>query len=110
VGVFSGWGGSANGKGGLYKSVDRGLHWTRVLNSDRVGSCTVNPANGNQVFVATEVEGLWFSNNALSASPTFSQQAQYPFRHPLRIFFNPYVAGEVWVTSFGNGISIGSMT
>ena len=110
VGVYSGWGGSANGKGGLYKSIDRGLHWTRVLNSDRVGSCTVNPANGNQVFVATEVEGLWFSNNAASASPTFAQLPQYPFRHPLRVFFNPFVPGEVWVTSFGNGMLIGSMT
>src|SRR4030095_5768372 len=32
----------------------------------------------------------------------------YPFRQPERVFFNPNNSGEVWVTSFGNGIRIGS--
>ena len=108
--VYSGWGGQANGLGGLYKTVDRGLHWTQVLNQDRVGSCTVNPKNGNEVYAATETQGLWFSSNAKAISPTYTQLAEYPFRHPQRIFFNPLKTGEIWVTSFGNGLRVGTAT
>lgn len=108
--VYSGWGGQANGLGGLYKTVDRGLHWTQVLNQDRVGSCTVNPRNGNEVYAATETQGLWYSSSAKGTSPTFSQLSAYPFRHPQRIFFNPTKAGEIWVTSFGNGLRVGTST
>jgi len=32
----------------------------------------------------------------------------YPFRQPERVFFNPYNQSEVWVTSFGNGMKVGT--
>lgn len=105
--VYSGWGGAANGLGGLYRSLDRGLTWVKVLNTDRVGSCTVNPKNGSEVYAATETQGLWYSANAKAATPTYAQLPAYPFRHPQRIFFNPYKAGEIWITSFGNGLRVG---
>jgi photosystem II stability/assembly factor-like uncharacterized protein len=109
AGVYSGWGGAANNRGGLYRSTNRGQSWTNVLPLTRVGSCTVNPANGNQVFAATETQGLWFTTDVATASPVFTMQWSYPFGHPQRIFFNPFKPGEVWVGSFGNGIRVGEM-
>jgi hypothetical protein len=58
--------------------------------------------------VTTETEGLLFSSNINSASPALTQVTSYPFGQPERVFFNPYNSSEVWVTSFGNGIRVGS--
>ncbi|MDB6018855.1 MAG: BNR/Asp-box repeat protein [Pedosphaera sp.] len=108
VGVFSGWGGAPNGLGGLYKTVNRGVSWTRLNSLDRVTSCAINPLNTNELYLTTETEGLWISTNINSATPAFSQVASYPFRQPERIFFNPYKPSEMWVTSFGNGMEVWS--
>lgn len=108
AGVFSGWGGPPNGLGGLYRTTDRGVTWTRILNLDRVGSATYNPNDPNELFVTTETDGLWYSNNIRSASPTFTQVAAYPFRQPERVFFNPFNTSQIWVTSFGNGLRVGT--
>ena len=110
TGVYSGRGGAANNRGGLYKTTNRGQTWTEVWNSDRVGSCTVDPMNPKVVYVTTETEGLWVTVNTTSASPTFNQVASYPFRQPVRVFFNPNKPSEVWVTSFGNGLRVGEQT
>jgi hypothetical protein len=59
------------------------------------------------MYVTTEDQGLWYSNNRRAASPAFTQVAGYPFRFPTRVFFNPYDANEIWVTSFGNGMRLG---
>lgn len=106
--VFSGWGGQANGKGGLYRSVDRGVNWTRIAANDRVGSCTFDPLAKDQLYFTTEVEGLWFSSNARAVTPTFTQVASFPFRQPERVFFNPYRQNEMWVTTFGGGLWTGT--
>jgi hypothetical protein len=108
VGVFSGWGGAPNGLGGLYKTTNRGLSWTRLNSLDRVTSCAVNPLNANELYLTTETDGLWISTNINSVTPSFTQVASYAFRQPERIFFNPYKPSEMWVTSFGNGIRVGS--
>ncbi|MBS1723148.1 MAG: hypothetical protein JSS66_09385 [Armatimonadetes bacterium] len=108
VGVYSGWGGPPNGTGGLYRSLDRGQSWTRINALDRVGSCTFNPRNANELYLTTETDGLWWSFNAQAMNPTFKLVGSYPFRQPERVFFNPYKNGEVWVTSFGNGLRVGT--
>ncbi len=107
VGVYSGWGGPPNGLGGLYRTVNRGVSWTRINSLDRVGSCTFNPLNTNELYLTTETTGLWTSTNIHSATPTFTQLT-YPFRQPERVFFNPYQPTEMWVTSFGHGLMVGS--
>jgi hypothetical protein len=108
VGVFSGWGGPPNGLGGLYRTVNRGQSWTRISDLDRVTSCTFNPADPAEAYVTTETSGLWHSSNITAGAPAFSRVDSYPFRQPERVFFNPYRLSEIWVTSFGNGMRVGS--
>ncbi len=107
VGVFGGWGGASNNRGGLYRTTDRGATWTNILPLSRVRSCTVNPKNGNQVFATTETEGLWFTNDATAPDPLFEQVQTYGYMSPGRVFFNPYKSGEIWVASLGNGLRVG---
>ena len=108
--VFSGWGGAANNKGGLFRSGDRGQNWEKILNSFRVESIGIQPGQPNIAYVSTEDEGLLFTNNLNTNQPDFTQFSAYRFLHPLRIFFNPFNSDEIWVTSFGNGMSIGVNT
>ena len=81
-----------------------------TTNLKAVGSCTISPVNPEEMYVTTEDQGLWYSGNRRSATPGFTQLGGYPFRFPTRVFFNPYDANEVWVTSFGNGMHLGRVT
>lgn len=111
VSVFSGWGGPSSGLGGLYKTTNRGTSWTKLTGTmfDRVTSCTFNPSNANQIYLTTETQGLWMSSNINNVTPTFTLVANYPFRQPERVFFNPYNVNEIWVSSFGNGMKMGTL-
>jgi hypothetical protein len=106
--VFSGWGGPPNGLGGLYRTTNRGSSWTRINDLDRVGSCTVSPGDSNLLYLTTEVTGLWYTENLHAPSPSFDLAQSYPFRHPQRVFYNPYDTSEIWVSSFGAGLRVGS--
>jgi len=108
--VFSGWGGPANDKGGLYRTFDRGQTWERIWITHRVESCAFNPLNNSQMFVTTETEGLWTSSDIQNANPEFTCVENYNFMHPLRVFFNPYNLSEIWIASFGNGLKTGNIT
>jgi len=112
VGVFSGWGGAANGKGGLYKTNDRGATWKKLTapDFDRVTSISFDPTNSKQAYLTTETQGLWMSENMDATTPTWTLVKSYPFRQPERVFFNPYKTDEVWVSSFGNGMKVGNLT
>jgi len=108
AGVFSGWGGPPNLTGGLFRTTDRGLSWTKLTGTqfDRVTSLTFNPQNHQQAYLTTETQGLWVSNNMDATVPTWSVVETYPFRQPERVFFNPLKPSEMWVTSFGNGLKV----
>jgi hypothetical protein len=106
--VFSGWGGPPNGLGGLYRTTDRGVSWTKINDLDRVASVTINPTNSNRMFVTTEADGLWYTDNLSETTPQFFLVSTYPFQHPLRVFFSPYNPDDIWLTSFGNGIRVGN--
>jgi photosystem II stability/assembly factor-like uncharacterized protein len=108
AGVFSGWGGAANNLGGLFRTTDRGLHWTQISTLTRVSSITINPNDPTEAFLTTETDGLWYSSNIQAANPTFTQVASYPFRQPERVFYNPYQPNQIFVTSFGSGVMVGS--
>ena len=109
VAVFSGWGGAPNGKGGLFRTTNRGASWTKLTGTqfDRVTSVSFNPSISNQAYLTTETQGLWISNNINNATPSWSLVNNYPFRQPERVFFNPFNPTEIWVTSFGNGLKLG---
>jgi len=109
-GVYSGWGGPANGLGGLYKTTNGGTTWTRIFNSGDVSSCTFNPNNANELFIATMGNGLWYSTNINAATPAFNQVSSYNFSAPERIFFNPFDQTKIWVASFGHGLQWGDIT
>lgn len=104
VGVWSGWGGAPNNRGGLYRTTDRGVSWQRIWQSDRVSSCTIDPLDHDFAFVTTETEGLWCTANVRAALPTFQPVTSFPFRQPERVFFAPHDPCELWVTTFGNGV------
>jgi len=104
VAVFRHWGGGHEGVGGLYRTTDRGQSWTRISDIPRVESVAIDPQNRDVAYLTTETEGLWRSQNFSSTEPVFTQDTDYPFRHPLRIFFNPYDQKQIWVTSFGGGL------
>lgn len=104
--VYKSWG-TSSGPGGLFKTTNRGTTWTEIGAFEYVGSASINPNNANQMYVCTETEGLWFSENINDTNPTFTQ-TNYPFHHPQRVFFNPYKEAEVWVTNFGNGLRVGN--
>jgi photosystem II stability/assembly factor-like uncharacterized protein len=107
AGVWGEWGNSAN-LGGLYYTTNRGVAWTRITTDLKaVGSCSIHPENPDEMYVTTEDQGLWYCTNRRSSTPVFTQVSEYPFRFPTRVFFNPFDANEVWVTSFGNGTRLG---
>lgn len=106
--VFQGWATSGiQGTGGLFRTTDKGISWTRIHDNFRVNSCSFKPGSPNEMYFTTETDGLWYTGNATAGSPQFTQVCSYPFRHPMRVFFNPFKASEMWVTSFGNGIMLG---
>ena len=107
VGVFSGWGGPPNGLGGLYRTTDRGAHWSKINTLDRVTTLAFNPANLNEAYLTTETSGLWHTAKLRVASPVFSPVTSFPFRQPERVCFNPYDLNEVWIGSFGAGLMVG---
>jgi len=111
VAVFSGWGGAANGLGGLYKTINRGVSWAKLTGTQfaTVTSVTFNPQNLQQAYLTTETQGLWVSIDMRQTTPTWSIVKAYPFRQPERVFFNPYNTNEMWVSSFGNGMKMGLM-
>jgi len=106
AGVYSGWGNDPQGNGGLYKTTNKGVSWTQINTEYRVSSCTINPADANEMYFSTETGGLWYSNNINDATPTFTLVQAYPFRHPMRVFFNPWNISEMWVSSFGYGMAM----
>ncbi len=112
AGVFSGWGGAPNGLGGLYRTTNRGQSWTKLTATqfDRVTSVTFNPSNAKQAYLTTEQQGLWVTGDITVANPVFTPVEHYDYRQPERVFFNPYKPAEIWVTSFGNGMRVGTQT
>lgn len=104
VGVWSGWGGAPNNRGGLYRTTDRGVSWQRLWSNDRVSSCTVDPLDPDVAYVTTETDGLWCTLDLQSPAPTFQPVSSFPFRQPERVFFAPHDPCEIWVTTFGNGV------
>lgn len=87
----------------------RGVSWTKIDSLDRVTSITFSPTKVDDAFLTTETDGLWHSANIHATSPVFTRVANYPFRQPERVIFNPYNPSEIWLTSFGHGLTVGNL-
>ncbi|MBS1903833.1 MAG: T9SS type A sorting domain-containing protein [Bacteroidetes bacterium] len=107
AGVYSGWGGQANGLGGLYRTTDAGVTWKLMKSMQGVTSITFSPNNPDAMYVTSEVDGLWYCGNRHDIGYNLVQVSSYPFRQPMRVFYNPYDTTEIWVSSFGNGMRVG---
>ena len=92
--------------GGLYRTRDRGLTWQRINDFYRVGSCGIDPDRPDRLYLSTEMNGLWVTDNLNDATPTFHLVDEYPFRQPGRIIWNPFDHREIWVMNFGGGMRV----
>jgi len=110
VGVFSGWGGPPNGLGGLYRTTDRGVSWSRINNLDRSDHLRIQSAESERGLSDHRRQtGLWNSTNITSATPSFTQgRGLSVFASRSGYFSNPYQPSEIWVTSFGHGMMTAS--
>ncbi len=108
-GVFDNWGGPNNTLGGLYRTTNRGVNWTRIDTLAQVYSITFDPKKQGDAYITTQQDGLYYSSNIEATTPTLTVLSQYPFRQPNRVYFNPYNANEVWVNSFGDGLRMGNL-
>ncbi|MBK6909322.1 MAG: hypothetical protein IPH10_00065 [bacterium] len=108
VAVHRGWGGAPNDRGGVFRSTNRGVSWTRICDELYSESIAIHPNNADIAYVTTETAGLLYTENLSSATPTWTALPEYPFAHPQRVFFNPFDHDEVWVASFGNGMRKGT--
>ncbi|MEM7244011.1 MAG: hypothetical protein AAF533_01635 [Acidobacteriota bacterium] len=106
AGVWSGWGGPPNDRGGLFRTTDRGVTWTRIVTSHRISGAYLNPNVAGEGWYTTEVEGLWFSENLGDPVPTWTE-VNLDIPHPERVIYNPHDPAEVWVTTFGSGLFVG---
>ncbi|RMG78773.1 MAG: hypothetical protein D6714_17470 [Bacteroidetes bacterium] len=108
VGVFSHWGAWPNEVGGVYRTFDAGQTWSLLGDFYRVESCRLI---GERLFVCTETEGLWFSENPFDPAPQFRLIESFPFGHPTRVFPDQLSpdALSVYVTSFGTGTWRGNL-
>jgi len=101
--------------GGVYRTVDRGSTWTRIVTlpkkeeySGRVNACIVNPGQSSQMFVSTASHGLYFSDNIQLSSPTFVELSQnFPAKSSATFLFHPLVPWEMFIGTDGNGLRFG---
>ncbi|AUX45507.1 hypothetical protein SOCE26_069990 [Sorangium cellulosum] len=92
--------------GGLYRTRDRGATWRRISQKYRVESCAIDPRDPDRMYMTTQREGLWLTENLNDETPTFRPVEDYPSHQPVRVFWNPYRPGEVWTVSFGGGMRV----
>jgi hypothetical protein len=59
------------------------------------------------LFFSTQYDGLWCTTNLTAPAPNFFAVTNYPFKQPVRIFYDPYDTNRLWVTSFGHGMYVG---
>lgn len=105
----TGGGGASATFGGLYRTTDRGQNWTRVFDQASVSSVTFHPDNPNIAYISTDGDGLWYTENADSSQMAFNMIDNYYFARPKRVFFNPYDHNELWVSSYGYGLTRGTI-
>ena len=98
---------NGSAQAGLWKTTDRGQTWTRPgSNGFNATTVTFDPLHPHTAWMGTEGAGLIYITNTNLTTPVFDTIDEFPFRFPWKVFFNPFDAGELWVTTFGNGLRL----
>jgi len=100
---------AGSGVSGLYRTTNRGAtgSWSLVVSGISAVSCSFHPFLPNEMYICTDLNGLQYATGT-NSSTFVPISLNYPFRNPQRVFFNPYNVNEVWVTSFGYGLCVGT--
>ena len=54
---------SGNNNGGVYRTSDRGITWSKINNVEKAYSLTVNPENQDIAYLSSSGDGLFYTNN-----------------------------------------------
>jgi len=92
------------GKGGVYKTTDRGLNWTKIFNEENTQATAINPLNQNEMYVAVKWDGLYKTTNLNDNNPVFSRVDEFPHGRCRKIMFNPFKPEEMFVLTRGGGL------
>jgi len=96
---------SAETPGGLYRSVDCGKTWARILPLDGPQRITIDPDTTNVIYVSTENDGVYRTSDG---GVIWNHLAGPPFKSCLGISIDPNDPETIFVTTFGGGVWRGS--
>lgn len=100
--------------GGVWKTTNRGATWTLYWNTATYGDgfggpsgVAINPMT-DEMYISTLNDGMFYTSNYNSATPTFSADSSFPFWNVSGgVEFDPYNPNEVIAMTEGAGIVIG---
>lgn len=98
-------------QGGIYKTTNGGLTWSRVLKDSAMGhwnrpdydnnlTVTLHPDNPSMVYAGSGAHGLWFGRDGGTRWEAFEE---FPFRAPTAVTFEPGDHNTIRVCTFGAG-------
>ena len=65
-------------------------------------------ASNGEMYITGEGTGLLYCANTATISQSTVTLTNYPMTTPYRVFLNPYNSNQIWVATYGYGISVGT--
>ncbi|MFN0079095.1 MAG: hypothetical protein ACKVY0_21750 [Prosthecobacter sp.] len=91
------------GNGGIYKTTNMGIAWTRVFADEYCQSVTVLSNTKRTIYATTDGHGLFVAPDGNAITPVFSNVPNFPFGRTKRVFADPSSSSNFWVTTMGGG-------
>jgi len=92
-------------EGGVYRSVDRGETWERILENIAPQRITVDEENADIIYVGTEYDGVYRTSDG---GRVWNRLKGIPFTNCFAVSIDPDDPETVFVTTFGGGVWKGS--
>jgi hypothetical protein len=92
--------------GGVFKTVDGGKSWEKILNKPWCWDATFDSANPDIVYVGTFYGGVYRS---IDAGKTWQSLKGLPFVCTHRVSVDPADSKTIYVTTFGGGVWRGQL-
>ena len=89
--------------GYIYKTTDRGQHWTQWANVQQGTRVWIRPG-GKEMILGAEAHGIFYCEDYTAANPVFYVDKTFPFSRVTNVSSNPWNPDIVWATTFGNGM------